>query len=324
MDDIDFFDQSLSEIVSSAHELLTTTLFELQNTEVSFLTLIIFLFFIASFIIASKVIKKMLLSRFLTRFEIESGLRYTLARVTQYIIVTIGVLISFQFIGIDLSSLAVIFGFLSVGIGFGLQNVTSNFIAGLIVLFERPISVGDRVEVAGIQGDVLEINIRATKIRTLNKVSIIVPNSEFVSSNVINYSHGDPQYRLDVEVGVSYGSDLDTVIKALREVADENNSVLQNPEPQIHLVSFGDSAWDMQLRVWIPDVKQYPIVQNEFNQAIVKKFKEYDIEIPFPQRDLHVRSSVDLPVKNNGNGQNEPKEKSEKSDENSAEDESNK
>lgn len=296
MENGNFFEQSYSEIISSAHELLTTTLFELQNTQVSLLTLIIFILFLVAFIIASRVVKRILFNRVLTRFEMDSGLRYTLARVSQYIIITIGVLISFQFIGINLSSLAVIFGFLSVGIGFGLQNITSNFISGLIVLFERPISVGDRVKVAGIEGDVLEINIRATKIRTLNKVSIIVPNTEFVSSNVINFSHGDPEFRLDLDVGVSYGSDLDTVIKALKEVADENSTALKDPDPQIHLVSFGDSSWDMQLRVWIPDVKRYPFVRNEINQAIVHKFREYDIEIPFPQRDLHVRSSVPVPV----------------------------
>jgi small-conductance mechanosensitive channel len=314
MEDGNFFEQSYSEIISSAHDLLTTTLFQLQETQVSLLTLIIFFLFLVAFIIASRVIKGILLRRVLTKFEIESGLRYTLARISQYIIVTIGILISFQFIGINLSSLAVIFGFLSVGIGFGLQNITSNFISGLIVLFERPISVGDRVKVAGIEGDVLEINIRATKIRTLNKVSIIVPNSEFVSSNVINYSHGDPEFRLDVSVGVSYGSDLDTVLKALKEVAQENKTALKNPEPHIHLVSFGDSSWDMELRVWIPDVKQYPFVRNEINQAIVHKFREYDIEIPFPQRDLHMRSSVDLPVKSSS------KKESEASDQNKDDD----
>src|SRR6056297_73430 len=305
MEDGNFFEQSYTEIISSAHDLLTTTLFQLQETQVSLLTLIIFFLFLVAFIVASRVIKGILLRRVLTRFEIESGLQYTLARISQYTVVTVGVLISFQFIGINLSSLAVIFGFLSVGIGFGLQNITSNFISGLIVLFERPISVGDRVKVAGIEGDVLEINIRATKIRTLNKVSIIVPNSEFVSSNVINYSHGDPEFRLDVSVGVSYESDLDTVVEALKEVAEENNTVLKNPEPQIHLVSFGDSSWDMELRVWIPDVKRYPFVRNDINQAIVHKFREYDIEIPFPQRDLHMRSSVDLPVKSSLKKENE-------------------
>src|SRR6056297_2082894 len=239
MEDGNFFEQSYTEIISSAHDLLTTTLFQLQETQVSLLTLIIFFLFLVAFIVASRVIKGILLRRVLTRFEIESGLQYTLARISQYIVVTVGVLISFQFIGINLSSLAVIFVFLSVGIGFGLQNITSNFISGLIVLFERPISVGDRVSVGGVEGDVIEINIRATKIKTLNNISIIVPNSEFVSSNVVNYSHGDPSYRLDLEVGVSYSSDLELVLKALKEVIDENPKVLKNPKAQIHLVEFG-------------------------------------------------------------------------------------
>lgn len=297
-----FFEQSYSEIISTIHDLLTTTLFQLKETPVTFLSILIFLGFLTAFAIAGGVAKRILHKSVLPRFEIESGLRYTLARVTQYIIVSIGVLISFQFVGIDLSSLAVIFGLLSVGIGFGLQNITSNFISGLIVLFERPISVGDRVSVGGVEGDIIEINIRATKIRTLNNISIIVPNSEFVSSNVINYSHGDPTYRLDLSVGVSYNSDLDVVLKALQEVIDEHDEILSYPESQIHLTEFGDSSWNMQIRVWIPDVKRYPITRNELNQAIVHKFREHKIEIPFPQRDLHMRSSVPLPVENKEQG----------------------
>jgi small-conductance mechanosensitive channel len=293
-----FFEQSYSEIISTIHDLLTTTLFQLKETPVTILSLLIFFGFLTAFAIAGGITKRILHKNVLPRFEIESGLRYTLARVSQYIIVSIGVLISFQFVGIDLSSLAVIFGLLSVGIGFGLQNITSNFISGLIVLFERPISVGDRVSVGGVEGDVIEINIRATKIRTLNNISIIVPNSEFVASNVINYSHGDSTYRLDLSVGVSYNSDLEVVIKALQEVIDENNDILSYPESQIHLAEFGDSSWDMQIRVWIPDVKRYPITRNELNQAIVHKFREREIEIPFPQRDLHMRSSVPLPLEN--------------------------
>ncbi|MEX0823415.1 MAG: mechanosensitive ion channel domain-containing protein [Balneolaceae bacterium] len=293
-----FFEQSFSEIISTAHDLLTTTLFQLKETPVTILSLLIFFGFLTAFAIAGGITKRILHKNVLPRFEIESGLRYTLARVSQYIIVSIGVLISFQFVGIDLSSLAVIFGLLSVGIGFGLQNITSNFISGLIVLFERPISVGDRVSVGGVEGDVIEINIRATKIRTLNNISIIVPNSEFVASNVINYSHGDSTYRLDLSVGVSYNSDLDVVLKALQEVIDENNEILSYPESQIHLTEFGDSSWNMQIRVWIPDVKRYPITRNEINQAIVHKFREREIEIPFPQRDLHMRSSIPLPLEN--------------------------
>ncbi|MEX0994014.1 MAG: mechanosensitive ion channel domain-containing protein [Balneolaceae bacterium] len=286
-----------SEIAAYAQELLTTTLFQLQQTPVTLMSLVIFVLFLIATILLARFVKKGLQYKFLPRFEIDAGLRYTLSRVTYYTILIIGVLISFQFVGIDLSSLAVIFGLLSVGIGFGLQNITNNFISGLIVLFERPISVGDRVDVGGIEGDVLEINIRSTKILTMNNISIIVPNQEFVGSNVVNYSHGDPTYRLDLEVGVSYGSDLDTVLKALREVADSHPIVMKNPTPQVHLKSFGDSAWEMELRIWVPDVKEYRIIRNELNQAIVRKFKEYNIEIPFPQRDLHVRSSIDIPYK---------------------------
>lgn len=282
----------ISEFIESLRDFLNLRLFTLQDDPVTIMSVIIFLFFISLFLFLGIFTRKMLRSRVLDRFEIEPGLQYTLSRVTQYIIVVIGFLISFQFVGIDLSSLAVIFGLLSVGIGFGLQNITANFISGLIIMFERPISVGDRVDVGGVEGDVTEINIRSTKIHTLNSISIIVPNSQFVENNVVNYSHGNPTFRLDVEVGVSYSSNLDTVLKALNEVAEEHPKVMKHPKHQVHLTEFGDSAWDMQLRVWIPNVKDRYVLKNELNQEIVRKFKDYDIEIPFPQRDLHFRSEL--------------------------------
>jgi len=284
----------LSDYIEQLREFLNLRLFTLQDDPVTIMSLIIFLFFISLFLFLGIFTRKILRGGFLDRFDIDPGLQYTLARVSQYVIVVIGFLISFQFVGIDLSSLAVIFGLLSVGIGFGLQNITANFISGLIIMFERPISVGDRVDVAGVEGDVTEINIRSTKIHTLNNISIIVPNSQFVESNVVNYSHGNPTFRLDMSVGVSYSSDLDTVLKALNEVAEEHPKVMRNPTHQVHLTEFGDSAWDMQLRVWIPNVKDRYELRNELNQAIVRKFNEYEIEIPFPQRDLHFRSELNL------------------------------
>lgn len=289
------------EILSYLYEILNFKLFTLNQIPITVLSIFIFLLLITGFTILSVMVRKGLNRRLLKRFRIDEGTRYTLSRITQYIIITIGALISFDFIGIDLSSLTVIFGLLSVGIGFGLQNVTSNFISGLIILFERPISVGDRVMVSDIEGDITEINIRSTMVRTVNNISIIVPNSEFVSKDVINYSHGDPTYRLDVNVGVAYGSDLDTVLKALQEVAEQNKSVMQRPKAEVHLSEFGESAWNMQLRVWIPDVKHHPRVRNELNQAIVQTFRKYGVEIPYPQRDLHVRSSVKLPLGDDSN-----------------------
>ncbi|MFU8811622.1 MAG: mechanosensitive ion channel family protein [Balneolaceae bacterium] len=302
-----------TELLSAIQDFLNLKLFELQDTPVTIMSITIFVIFLTVFGIASGIVRRFLRTRFLTRFDIDSGLRYTLSRIAQYIIVLLGVLISFQFVGIDLTSLAVVFGLLSVGIGFGLQNITANFISGLIIMFERPISVGDRVDVGGVEGDVTEINIRSTKIRTPNDISIIVPNSKFVENNVVNYSHGNPTFRLDIDVGVSYGSDLDTVVKALDEVAKEHDKVLKKPSHQVHLVEFGDSAWEMQLRTWIPDVKNRYMIRNELHQAIVHKFREYGVEIPFPQRDLHVRSSVGIPLQTeqiSEPDENEQKEKS--------------
>lgn len=299
-------EMSWGDMLSHLHELLTTTLFELQQTPVTLLSVLIFFIFITGFIVVAGFIRRTLQYKILPRFEIERGLRYTLSRITYYIIISLGALISLQFIGLDLSSLAVIFGLLSVGIGFGLQNITNNFISGLIILFERPISVGDRVEVGGVEGDVLEINIRSTKIRSMNNISIIVPNQEFVGSNVVNYSHGDPSFRLDLPVGVSYNSDLDVVIETLEKVADDQNDVLKDPKPEVHLKEFGDSAWEMELRVWVPDVKVYRRIRNELNKKIVRAFAEREIEIPYPQRDLHLRSSVNLPVQRSEQHNNSP------------------
>lgn len=287
---------SWPEIVEYINHVLNYVLFQIKDTPVTVLSVFVFILFIAVFVFLGILARRSLSQKVFKRFKIDDATGYTLSRITQYAIIGIGVLMAFQFVGIDLSGLAVVFGLLSVGIGFGLQNVTSNFISGLIILFERPISVGDRVEVSNIQGDVTEINIRSTMVRTVNNVSIIVPNSAFIEKDVINYSHGDTTYRLDINVGVSYESDLDTVLKALKEVADENEAVLKNPKAEYHLIDFGESAWNMQLRAWVADVKHYPRVRNKLNQAIVRKFREYGVEIPFPQRDLHVRSSVPVPI----------------------------
>ena len=281
-----------TEVFNYLSELLNTTLFELKDTPVTLLSICIFILFIIGFSFLGSFIKRLLNNKILPRFINDSGLRFTLSRMTQYVVMIVGVLISFQFVGIDLTGLAVIFGFLSVGIGFGLQNVTSNFISGLIVLFERPISIGDRVLVNGIEGDVQEINIRSTTVKSLNNISIIVPNSEFISKDVVNYSYGDPTYRLVIDVGVSYNSDLDLVLKALNEVAEENESILDTPKHDVHLRSFGDSAWNMKLLVWVANVKDHYRILNELNQAIVRKFREHDIEIPFPQRDINFRNAL--------------------------------
>jgi small-conductance mechanosensitive channel len=270
-------------------------LFEINRTPVTPSSIVMFVIVVAVFYLFSRLLQKALQNKILTRFRIDKGTQYTLSRVSHYVVMIIGGLLAFQFIGIDLSGLAVIVGLLSVGIGFGLQNVTSNFIAGLILLFERPIKVGDRVTVGHTEGDVIAINMRSTTVRSLDNISIIVPNSEFVSSQVINWSHGDPKVRLIVEVGVSYNSNLDDVIRSLHEVADENQNVLKHPEPDVLLSNFGDSSWNMKLRVWLENPENYYKIHSDINCEIVRKFRQNGIEIPFPHRDLHVRSPVPIP-----------------------------
>lgn len=282
-------------IKENINDILHYSLFEVNNTPISLLSVLIFIGIIVGFIVLSKIIRYKLLKIFLKRTSLDKGLQFTLGKITNYIILFIGLLISFQFIGINLSGLAVVLGFLSVGIGFGLQNVTSNFISGIILLFERPIKVGDRITVNDIQGDVTDITIRATTIRSVDNISIIVPNSEFISGTVINWSHGDPKLRVNINVGVSYSSNLELVLRSLYEVAEENKDVLKDPKPVVHFNEFGDSSWSLTLRVWVADPKKHLTVKSEINVAIVKKFRENNIEIPFPQRDLHVRSGT-LPV----------------------------
>lgn len=280
------------DIYKSVTEVLNQEIFTINQTPVSLSSLFIFIIVIILFVLLARFFRTKVIAGVLNKFPIDQALQYTLGRLTQYVIVFTGFIVGMQFVGIDLSSLAVILGFLSVGIGFGLQNITSNFVSGLIILFEQPIKVGDRVTVNDTLGDVININIRSTSIRTLNNVTIIVPNSEFVQNQVTNWSHGEEKIRMDIEVGVSYSSDLDLVLRVLQKVAEDNPDVLKEPAPDVLLMEFGDSSWNMRIRAWIGDPKRYYYVLSAINCEIVRKFNEHNIEIPFPQRDLHVRSSA--------------------------------
>lgn len=289
---------SSSDILELLSQILQFKLFEVNRTAITILSICIFTLAILTLILVSKFFQHYIVKRVLGRFDLERGIEYTVRRIIHYAFMTVGILVAFQFIGLDLSALAVIFGLLSVGIGFGLQNVTSNFVSGLILLLERPIRVGDRVTVGDTEGDVIAINMRSTTIKSTTNISIIVPNSEFVASQVINWSHGDRKIRLDIVVGVAYDSDLDKVLEALLAVAREEKTVMEKPAPDVLLDSFGDSSWNMILRVWIPDPFGHHKMRSNLNCAIVRKFRELDIEIPFPQRDLHIRSPLPVPLIN--------------------------
>ncbi len=242
----------------------------------------------------SRLFQRMLRRNVFERMHLKEGTQATICRILHYIIMLLGIFIAIQQAGIDLTTLAAISAVLMVGIGLGLQNITSNFISALILLFERPVQVGDFVEVGGVQGRIRVIKARSTVVETLDNVSIIVPNSNFIFENVTNWSYRDSKVRIHISVGVSYGSDVDLVAETLLQVGRAHPEVLDNPEPKIQFLEFGDSSLNFDLLVWIEDSPRQYFVRSDLNFAIVKAFREQDITIPFPQRDLHIQSAVPL------------------------------
>jgi potassium-dependent mechanosensitive channel len=188
----------------------------------------------------------------------------------------------------------VIFGALGVGIGFGLQNLVANFVAGLVLLFERPIVVGDRITMHDLEGNVQDIRFRSTTIVTNDNITIVVPNSQLINNAVTNWSLGDPRVRIHVPVGVAYGSDSAAVTDALLAVASEIEAVLKTPPPLVQFVEFGDSALNFELLVWTSDPAHHRQLRSDLNYAVDREFRRRKIEIPFPQRDLHVRFAEGL------------------------------
>ncbi|MGM0381658.1 MAG: mechanosensitive ion channel family protein [bacterium] len=276
-------------------ELVRAPLFSLQGTPVSIMSFVIFILVIAVTFLLSRLIRMAFRRKFASRLE--QGLDYTVAQIIHYVALIVGFLVAFETVGIDLSSLAIMFGFLGVGIGFGLQNIVANFISGLILLIERPIKVGDMVTVGDEVGMVQGIKLRYTEVNTRDNVDIIIPNSSFVEQNVINWSHGEDKVRLRIPIGVAYGVDAEEVKEILLDVVGEHPDLLPEPEPQVFFMEFGDSALNFEVRCWVPTPELRFRVKSELNYRIYEALNENDIEIPFPQQDLHLRSSEPLQIK---------------------------
>lgn len=280
--------------------LFSFELFKLGARQVTVQMLVLLMLLVTAVIMASGWFKRVLVQRVLARTALDHGVRESIGALARYVFVTVGLLVVFQTVGIDLSTLTVIAGALSVGIGFGLQTITNNLISGLIILFERPIKVGDRILVDGVDGDVVEISIRATTVRTSDNIAIIVPNSQFISSTVTNWSHTDRVVRFRIPVGVSYDADVDRVREVLLGVAAAHPGVLDDPAPAVTFEAFGDSSLNFELGLWTTEFVGRPrLLRSEINFAIWRAFKENNIEIPFPQRDLHVRGGT-LTVRTEG------------------------
>lgn len=230
-----------------------------------------------------------LAERILPETRIDPGVQHSLAAGFGYVGFAVSAMVAISTAGIDLSNLALIAGALSVGIGFGLQNVVNNFVSGLILLIERPIKVGDWVVVGGNEGTVKRIRVRATEIETFQRASVIIPNSELLSTSVVNWTHADRLGRAEIQIGVAYGSDVELVRQVLLDVARANSQVSRWPQPYVVFRDFGDSALIFELRAYLYDVGQIVAVSTDLRFGIDKAFREHGIEIPFPQHDLHLK-----------------------------------
>ena len=252
---------------------------------ISAIAVFVMLLFITRFL------QKILSKKVLPKTRMAESVQLSFVQIIGYIGLTTAFMTAISSVGFDLSNLALIAGALSVGIGFGLQSIVNNFVSGLILLFERPIKVGDWVILNSGEGVVKKISVRATEIETLDRTSIIIPNSELISSSVKNWTHKDRIGRVIITIGVSYDCDPKRVHDLLLEVARDNASVLSSPLPSIHFRDFGDSALIFDLRVFLRNITDRIAVATTLRLEIWEKLKAEGIEIPFPQRDLHIRSA---------------------------------
>jgi len=274
---------------------VTSDLFPLGNNAYSVLDLIILLALFTALFIFARTIKQVLRLRVLSLTGLSRSAQETIALVANYGFVLIGALVLLQIWGLDISSLTVFAGVLGVGIGLGIQGIAKEFVSGLVLIFERPIQAGDFVEVGELVGTVEHISVRSTEITTVDRVSVILPNSRFLESEVVNWSHRSPISRLRIPVGVAYGSNVETVRQALLDAAKNHSDVLSIPPPNVFFLGFGDSSLDFDLLAWISEPRKQFQIKSDLYFLIYKLFQERGVEIPFPQRDLHVRSGK-LPV----------------------------
>jgi small-conductance mechanosensitive channel len=285
---------NLNEILERLNNYWNYELFRLGESSFASKTLILLLISLFLLFYLTSKVKKLLIKKILPRYNMDVGVSQSIATITSYLLIIIGLFVILQTTGIDLSAVGLLIGALGIGIGFGLQNITNNFISGIIILFERPVKVGDRIEIDDLAGNIVNISARTTTIITNDNIAVIVPNSDLVNSRVINWSHLNRNVRLNFPVGVSYKENPEIIRKLLIEVADANPGVLKEPKPDVLFESFGESSLDFKLRVWTSEYSDTPMVlKSQLYYAIFKKFQEQKIEIPYPQRDLHLKSGFD-------------------------------
>ena len=269
--------------------------FTFGRMQVSAATLVQGLVVLVVAIALSRWISGMLERRIAKRAQIDPGIGYTIGRITKYVLTTLGVIIFLQVgLGLDLTSLAVVFTALSVGIGFGLQYIAADIASGFILLFERPVRVGDRITIGENEGDVQSINLRTTTLVTNDRVSIIIPNSKLVSDWVINWSYGDPRARIAIPISVAMNSDVKAVTDTLLLAAQDVERVLTDPPPKVQFLSFGGYSMDFRLLVWTRHPSRHPQIKSDINYRIAKLFRERGIEIPYPRQEFMLKSPEEV------------------------------
>lgn len=274
---------------------LTSDLFPLGNNAYSALDLMILIALLTALFIFARSIKQVLRLRVLSLTGLSRAAQETIAIVANYGFVLIGTLVLLQIWGLDITSLTVFAGVLGVGVGLGIQGIAKEFVSGLVLIFERPIQVGDFVDVGGLVGTIENISVRSTELTTLDRVSVILPNSRFLEQEVVNWSHRSAISRLHIPAGVAYGSNVEIVRQALLEAAHQQADVLSIPPPNVFFLGFGDSALNFDLLAWISEPRKQYQIKSDLYFLIYQLFQERGVEIPFPQRDMHVRSGK-LPV----------------------------
>ncbi|SHO45833.1 mechanosensitive ion channel family protein [Desulfopila aestuarii] len=241
-------------------------------------------------ILFSRAIQALLLSEVLPRYKAEKGVQLSITRLVHYAILTLGFLVLLKVLGFQLQQLTILGGALGVGIGFGLQAIVNNFVSGLILLFERPIKVGDTIQVGTELGEVKNLGLRATIIQTFDNSEIVVPNADLVTGQVTNWTLAERKVRVRIPIGVAYGTDVSKVLEILNSCAESHPMVLSTPKPAALFLAFGASSLDFELRFWIPEYLDKMTATSELNQTIESEFALNNIEIPFQQTDLHIRS----------------------------------
>lgn len=288
-----FWGLRIGEIVAYT---LAEPIISLGDNSYSLIQIFILIALFFGILTLAKVLRNLLRSRILLFTGMNRGDQETVATIANYTLIFIGTLLLLQLWGLDLSSLTILAGVLGVGIGLGLQGIAKEFVSGLVIIFERPIQVGDFVNVGDFMGTVERISVRSTEIRTIDRLSIIVPNSRFLEKEVVNWSHGSPVARLKLPVRIAYGSDLNKVRSALIDAATEHPDVVSEPPPNVLFKGYGENYLDLNLIAWIAEPRKQFLIKSDLYFRIDAIFRDRNIEIPYPRQELHLRSGLPVEI----------------------------